>query len=329
MTKPSCGCSAGRAPLAAPAQMAPPQIAPARGPAPLADLAERAFQQKAAIWLGAQDSHIGTDRPLLPQDGEGPRRPLRLAAFGLDSLALSNARFARFVAASGYLTDAERFGWSFVFHAFLADPSRHPAPQGMGWWRAVAGASWRAPEGAGSGLSGREDHPACHLSWNDAQAFAQWCGARLPSEAEWECAARGGLGDPVYPWGDDAPSDRLLPCNIWQGAFPHHNRALDGYAGTAPVKSFAPNGLGFYNMVGNVWEWCAEAFTIPEGSARARLRAAEALAEGEKLQKGGSYLCHASYCHRYRIAARHGRSAETSAGHSGFRLAWDMAAKIG
>jgi len=281
--------------------------------------------QAEAIWLPDAESFIGTDRPVIPGDGEGPCRSTRVAAFGLDRVAVSNRRFAEFIAATGHVTDAERFGWSYVFHLLLRDADRHPAPQGTPWWRGVEGAAWNAPEGPGSTIEGREDFPATHVSWNDATAFAAWAGGRLPTEAEWERAARAGMRDPRYPWGDAEPDDTTTPCNIWQGRFPVVNTAADGWLATGPVDAFAANALGFYNLVGNVWEWCADPFRVTEPTLAGRARDAMALAENERTQKGGSYLCHASYCHRYRIAARAGRSADTSAGHSGFRMAWNAA----
>lgn len=290
--------------------------------------ADRSRMQAEAIWLPGADSFIGTDRPVITSDGESPCRPIRVEAFGLDRVAVSNRRFAEFISASGYVTDAERFGWSYVFHHFLRDAELHPTPQGTPWWRAVRGAKWSAPEGPGSTIEGREDFPVTHISWNDASAFAAWAGGRLPTEAEWERAGRAGLHDPRYPWGDDEPDDTTTLCNIWQGRFPVENIATDGWVATAPVASFAPNDLGFYNLVGNVWEWCADSFRVSEPSAAGRARDAAALADSERTQKGGSYLCHASYCHRYRIAARTGRSADTSAGHCGFRMAWDTASCV-
>jgi formylglycine-generating enzyme required for sulfatase activity len=276
-----------------------------------------------AIWLPGGRAFVGSDRPLIRADAEGPCRQVRLGAFGLDRVAVTIARFAAFVDATGHVTDAERFGWSYVFHLLLRNPDQHPAPPGMPWWRGAGGACWRAPEGPGSRTDGREDHPVTHISWNDATAYAAWCGGRLPREAEWEHAARGGLRDPRYPWGDDEPDDAGKHCNIWQGRFPIENTGADGWLATAPARSFAPNPYGFYNMVGNVWEWCAEPFRVHGLTREARARNQAARADAERLQKGGSYLCHASYCHRYRIAARMGRSPDTSSGHSGFRVAWD------
>lgn len=283
--------------------------------------------QATTIWLPATDSFTGTDSPMIPSDGEGPRVPTRIDAFGLDATAVTNQLFADFVAATGYVTDAERFGWSFVFHLSLRHPNHHPAPVGTPWWRAVRGAAWHSPEGPGSTIKKRKDHPVTHVSWADAAAFAAWAGARLPTEAEWERAARGTASDPRYPWGNQEPDDTRILCNIWQGRFPDVNTGADGWLATAPVKSFGASELGFYNLVGNVWEWCADRFRVHEPSPAGRARDAAALSEDERTQKGGSYLCHASYCHRYRIAARTGRSADTSAAHTGFRLAWDISAK--
>jgi formylglycine-generating enzyme required for sulfatase activity len=277
------------------------------------------------VWLAGGASHVGTDRPLFGADGEGPRRTVRLAPFGIDRGAVTNARFAAFVAATGHVTEAERIGWSFVFRGFLpaAEAARLPPSVVAPWWAGVPGAAWHAPEGPGSSILGREAHPVVHVSWNDATAFAAWAGARLPVEAEWEHAARGG-GDGPYPWGGQPPDDTgFLPCNIWQGRFPDHDTGADGWRGTAPALSFAPNGYGLHNMAGNVWEWCADPFRIRSLARPAQARNAAARAEGQRVMKGGSYLCHASYCHRYRVAARLGLPPDSATGHLGFRLAWD------
>ncbi|MCB9944901.1 MAG: formylglycine-generating enzyme family protein [Geminicoccaceae bacterium] len=275
--------------------------------------------------IGGGRVAVGTRKPMFPGDGEGPPRFVRIRDFFIEDVTVTNRRFASFVDETGYETDSERFGWSFVFVGLLPDgfPPTTAAVQ-VPWWRRVDGASWKRPLGPGSDVAGVMEHPVTHVSWNDAMAFAGWAGGRLLGEAEWEVAARGGLADPVYPWGDRAPDDvGFLPCNIWQGRFPYENSAADGWVATAPVRSFEPNGLGLYNMVGNVWEWCADSFRVRSLSRTGRKRDAEARAEGERLMKGGSFMCHDSYCHRYRIAARTGRSPDSAASHTGFRIGYD------
>lgn len=277
----------------------------------------------AIVRFAGGPSFVGTDRPALKADGEAPRRPVRLQPFGLERHCVSNDRFAAFAASTGFVTEAERFGWSFVFQSFLDPALSAPAPIEAPWWRRIDGASWRAPFGPGSNLEGRGDHPVVHLSWSDAQAFAAWCGGRLPTEAEWEHAARGGAEDRRFPWGDAEPTDESIHANIWQGRFPAHDTAADGWHGTAPVESFAPNPAGLFNMAGNVWEWCQDTFRTRSLSREGRERDRLAVRERERTLKGGSYLCHASYCYRYRIAARMGRAPDTSAGHIGLRVAYD------
>lgn len=267
---------------------------------------------------------IGTDAPVFRADGEGPARRVAIRPFRMDAHAVTNARFAAFVDATGYRTDAERFGWSFVFRAFLPAGMVAESPEATPWWCKVEGACWHAPEGPGSAIIDRPDHPVIHVSWVDAIAFAAWARGRLPTEAEWEHAAKGGHPQIRFPWGDEEPTDQVADrCNIWQGEFPHRDTAADGFAGTAPVGSYAPNGFGLFDMAGNVWEWCADPFRIRSLGAAAKLRNRAAATEKERVMKGGSFLCHRSYCYRYRIAARTGHSPDTSAGHTGFRLAYD------
>jgi formylglycine-generating enzyme required for sulfatase activity len=284
---------------------------------------QRAPAERAMIRISAGSFWMGSDEGF-PADGEGPVHEVRLRAFSIDAAAVSNAEFAAFVADTGYRTDAEVLGWSFVFHLLL--PRDFPPTRAIAtapWWRLVEGASWHAPEGPGSSIDERIDHPVVHASWNDAVAYARWAHARLPTEAEWELAARGGLVSCRYPWGDELAPGGEHRCNIWQGAFPHHNTCEDGFLGTAPVRSFAPNGYGLYNMTGNVWEWCADWFgrsyyqdgphTDPTGPRDGNAR----------VIRGGSYLCHASYCNRYRVAARSHNTPDSSTGHMGFRCARD------
>lgn len=271
-------------------------------------------------------AHVGTDRPVVAADREGPIRAVRLPSFEIDPFAVTNRWFAEFVAATDYVTDAERFGWSFVFFQFVdAKALGRATPEDAPWWRKVAGACWRNPEGPGSTIDDRPDHPVVHVSWNDASAFARWAGGRLPTEAEWELAAQGGMGPRTFPWGENEPDDEThLPCNIWQGEFPRRNTGADGFVGTAPVDAFAPNGQGLFNMVGNVWEWCQTRFRTRSPRREPRRLTHAGGERNLRVAKGGSYLCHRSYCFRYRIAARSGLEADGSAGHIGFRMAFDI-----
>jgi formylglycine-generating enzyme required for sulfatase activity len=257
---------------------------------------------------------MGTeDREGYPQDSEGPVREVVLEPFAIDPVALSNERFAEFAATTGHVTDAERYGWSFVFAGLLPDDFPETrALVGAEWWRQVFEADWRRPEGPGSSLEGRAEHPVVHVSWNDARAFCAWSGMRLPTEAEWEYAARGGLVGKRFPWGDELEPGRQHRMNVWQGSFPDRNSLADGYLGTAPVDSFPANGYGLHNTSGNVWEWCAGDFRDPRGVVLG------------KAIRGGSYLCHHSYCNRYRVAARTSNTADSSSGNTGFRLAADL-----
>lgn len=256
----------------------------------------------------------GTDRPFIRSDGEAPKRHASLRAFLIDPCAVTNAWFASFVEDSGYVTQAERAGWSLVYITLLPrDAAPGPAVPSAPWWRRTAGASWRLPFGPGSDSADLPDHPVVHVSWYDAVAFARWAGGRLPTEVEWEHAARGHLAEPTFPWGDQEPDDEdFLPCNIWQGQFPFRNTGKDGWLGTCPVDAFAANSAGLWNLCGNVWEWCADQRTAVTG-------------ETGRLVKGGSYLCHASYRYRYRIAARSWSTAVSSTGHMGFRVIFDCA----
>lgn len=268
---------------------------------------------------------MGSDARILPADGEGPARRMRVDPFGMQRCATTNRDFVAFVASTDYRTDAERFGWSFVFANFLS--KNHPAMEGAAgalWWRKIEGAQWRNPEGPDSTIDDRQDHPVTHVSWNDAAAYAAWAGGRLPAEAEWEYAAQGGRDGATFPWGEAEPSDDAnLFCNIWQGRFPDRDSGADGFSGTAPVDSFAPNGFGLFNMVGNVWEWCADRHRIKSLKRDAKARNQSSVISESRVMKGGSYLCHRSYCYRYRIAARIGNPPDTSTGHLGFRIVVD------
>lgn len=265
---------------------------------------------------------IGTNSPIFSGDGEAPLRQKKLSDFHCERGTVTNQAFARFIKATGYVTDAERIGWSFVFiHLVPPELTDTQAVAGLTWWRRVVGACWHSPSGP-LGPKPPADHPVVQVSWSDARAYARWARARLPTEAEWEHAARGGLGDVLFPWGDARPDDiGFTPCNIWQGRFPQHNTCRDGFMATAPAISFAPNGYGLYNMVGNVWEWTSEPFKVR--SLKRQARKTNTNADGLKLTKGGSFLCHASYCFRYRIAARSNSTADTATSHIGFRVVYD------
>ncbi|WP_082015943.1 formylglycine-generating enzyme family protein [Aureimonas altamirensis] len=274
-----------------------------------------------AISIPGGRSFIGTSRPLIEADGEGPVERLRLNAYKIEAEPVTNAHFADFTSQTGYQTDAERYGWSFVFSPASGDGERVEAAT---WWVRRDGACWHAPNGPGSSWEAIAEHPVVHISFNDASAFAAWAGGRLPTEAEWEHAARGGLDDPRYPWGDREPDDvDFTPCNIFQGSFPHGDTGKDGYTGTSPVRAFAPNGYGLHDMAGNVWEWCSDAFRVRSMRKAARARNSLAAREMQRVLKGGSFLCHRAYCWRYRIAARNGSAPDTGAAHIGFRLAYD------
>ena len=277
---------------------------------------------------------MGGDEPdAFPGDGEGPVRTVELRPFYIDTTCVSNAQFAAFVKSTGYVTEAEQFGWSYVFHLLLALQARNHIMQGTvpqaPWWLAVEGATWRAPEGPGSTFANRQNHPVVHVSWNDAVAYCTWAGKRLPTEAEWEMAARGGLERTQFPWGNDLTPRGKHRCNIWQGEFPIVNTADDGYLGTAPVTAFAPNAYGLYNTSGNVWEWCSDWWSTTwhaDACSDTRVNPHGPLSGTDKVTRGGSYLCHASYCNRYRVAARTHNTPESSTGHIGFRCAAEVPA---
>jgi formylglycine-generating enzyme len=300
---------------------------------------------KDMVWIPGGTFRMGSD-DWYPE--ERPVHTVSVDGFWMDEHEVTVAEFRRFVRATGYVTVAERpldpamypdadpallVPGSLVFH-------RTSGPVGLddyrNWWAYVPGARWSAPEGPGSNLDGRDRHPVTQVAYEDAAAYATWAGKELPSEAEWEFAARGGLDQATYTWGDEfAPRGRMM-ANTWQGEFPWQNLLLDRYEGTAPVKSFSPNGFGLFDMAGNVWEWTSDFFTSrhPDEVAHAccapsnpRVLDADASrdlgAPGEgiarRVTKGGSHLCAPNYCHRYRPAARQGEQVDTSTAHIGFR----------
>ena len=268
---------------------------------------------------------MGTDEPYRYQgDGEGPAREVTVGAFRLARHSVTNDQFAEFVRATGHVIEAERYEWSFVFHMFL--PDDFPDTRGVAatpWWRQVFGADWAHPFGPQSDLEGLGDPPAVHVSWNDAVAYCAWAGVRLPTEAEWEKAARGGLVQQRFAWGEEFAPGGTTMCNIFEGRFPIENTAEDGYVGTSPVGAFPPNGFGLADMAGNVWEWCSDWFHTSFHVDAPRDDPQGPPAGEAKVMRGGSYLCHDSYCHRYRVAARSSNTPDSSTGNLGFRVAVD------
>jgi len=283
-----------------------------------------ADQNRATIALPGGTFLMGTDyRDAFSADGEGPVRSVSLSPFSIDTYPVTNHDFAAFVEATNYRTESELFEWSFVFWAHLPpdrfDELVEDTVAAAPWWCKVPGASWQHPEGPGSYVADRPNHPVVHVSWNDAAAYAAWAGKSLPTEAQWEYAARGGLEQKLYPWGDDLTPNGQHRCNIWQGEFPHIDTAEDGYAGSCPVDSFPPNPFGLYSITGNVWEWCSDWFHTAFTSTPT-LHNPTGPAHGQaKVMKGGSFLCHASYCNRYRVAARTSNTVDSAASNIGFR----------
>lgn len=316
---------------------------PVRGPccSPVRDLAwqpsgeaplSRDFSTPEALGPGADPVLIpagsflmGNDsRMSYPSDGEGPVREVSTSSYWIDPCAVSNADFERFVRVTGHVTEAERDDWSFVFAGLL--PEDFPATRGVAaapWWRQVEGADWLHPEGPQSDVENRWRHPVVHVTWHDAAAYARWAGKRLPTEAEWERAARGGLAGKLFPWGDELEPGGHHRMNVWQGVFPGHNTAEDGWLGTCPVDEYEANGYGLYSMTGNVWEWCADWFRAFHEVGTCRADPDDSGSGNHRVTKGGSYLCHASYCHRYRVAARSAVTPNTMCGNIGFRCASD------
>jgi formylglycine-generating enzyme required for sulfatase activity len=303
------------------------------------------------VWVSGGEFTMGTDSSL-GRPEEKPAHRVRVDGFWIDEAEVTNAQFRTFVEATGYITTAERpvdadailrqsrpgtprppakrlLPGSLVFHMTSGPVDLRDYSQ---WWAWRPGACWKHPDGPGSSVDGRDDYPVVHVSWDDAVAYCQWAGKRLPTEAEWEFAARGGLENKPYAWGDDPPGAcGKWQANIWQGDFPWRNTAADGFTGTAPVKSFPPNGFGLYDMSGNVWEWCNDWFQPDLYRQRAGRGTIENPTGPEtagepvwpnvprRAQRSGSFLCSDEYCSRYRTSARHGGPPDTGMSHVGFR----------
>ncbi len=282
---------------------------------------------------------------------EYPKHKVPIDRFWMDITEVTNREFAGFVEATGYVTVAERpVIWEELAKSlpagtpkpadsllqpgalvFKPTTTRVPLDDPSRWWQWTIGANWRHPEGPGSDIKDKMDHPVVQVAWEDAVAYARWKGKRLPTEAEWEWAARGGLEGNIYPWGDEHVDQGAPKANFWQGLFPYQNSLQDGYFTTAPVKSFPPNGYGLYDMAGNVWEWCSDWFDFDfykSGKATLPNTAGADVAynpfmpyQQEKVMRGGSFLCNEVYCSGYRNARRMGSSPDTGLNHSGFRCA--------
>jgi len=262
------------------------------------------------------------------RDGEGPVREVTLDPFYVDAYPVTNSQFSEFVKATGYQTESERLGWSFVFQGHIP-PERYSelveaTVPGANWWCKVSNVNWQQPEGPDSRIENRLHHPVVHVSWNDALEYCRWAGKRLPTEAEWEYAARGALEQKLYPWGDELTPGGRHVCNIWQGEFPISDLAEDGYDAPAPVDAFPPNGYGLYTITGNAWEWCHDWFHPTYHVTATRINPVGPPEGAAKVMKGGSYLCHKSYCNRYRVAARTSNTPDSATTNISFRCVRDI-----
>jgi formylglycine-generating enzyme required for sulfatase activity len=313
--------------------------------------ADTATTPPGMVYIPGGEFTMGTDDTSM-WPAERPAHRVKVNPFWMDKTEVTNEEFAKFIAATGYLTTAETTptmeeimaqvppgtppppAEALVPGALVFTPPDHPVELNdeSQWWKWITGASWRHPEGPGSNISGKDKHPVVMVSWFDAQAYAKWAGKRLPTEAEWEFAARGGLDKKEFIWGDEFQPGGKYMANVWQGTFPNDNKVEDGFPRTAPVASFPPNGYGLYDMGGNVWEWCSDWFKIDLYSTLDKSKVQDNPQGPEKSYnpnhpfakeraiRGGSFLCHYSYCSSYRPSARLGNTPDTGMSHVGFRL---------
>ena len=256
-------------------------------------------------------------------DGEGPIRSVTVDPFYMDAMPVSNQQFREFVRATGYITDAERFGWSFVFRNHLDGRPVEDTVHRVEWWCKVTGSHWSQPEGPGSSIENRLNLPVLQVSWNDAATYAAWAGKRLPTEAEWEFAARGGLEQKTYSWGDELTPAGVHMCNIWQGTFPATDTGEDGFTAVGPADAFPSNRYGLYGMSGNAWEWCSDWFDPSWHAVATHVNPTGPSGGSSRVMRGGSFLCHASYCNRYRVAARTSNTPDSATTNLSFRCALD------
>ena len=272
------------------------------------------------IAIPAGDYQVGSDR-FYPE--EAPIRQVSIDSFQIDHAPVTNAEFLQFVEATGYQTVSERPPDPTLYPdlppeeqipesvVFLPPPPTVDRSEPLSWWALIAGADWRHPQGPDTNLDGLMQHPVVHVAFEDALAYADWAGKRLPMADEWEVAARGGLVDQDYAWGSDKTPDGRWLANVWQGPFPWDNQETDGWFWTSPVGSFPANGYGLVDVCGNVWEWTSTPYAVPEGEQERR------------VIKGGSFLCADNYCHRFRPSALMGQTLDTATCHMGFRCAAD------